>query len=144
MLIELLNTDIDDGRWQNEDILQQLDTCQGIILGCPTYMGSISVPMKAFMDGCLQRYYQRSWVNKLAAAFTVSTTPAGDKHNSLNSIMLFAMQQGMLWVGQEHTSLNADNLNRLGIYLGAAGQADYQSDPPGLITGDGATGNALG
>jgi len=35
---------------------------------------------------------------KLASAFTVSSLPAGDKHHLL-SMFVFAMQHGMVWVG---------------------------------------------
>ena len=47
-----------------------------IVLGCPTFMGDVSGPMKAFIDATLDRWYPRVWSGKVAGGFTVSSTPA--------------------------------------------------------------------
>lgn len=60
------------GRFDDEELLAALDAADAIVFGCPTYMGDVSGPMKAFLDATLQRWYQRAWSGKVAAGFTVS------------------------------------------------------------------------
>jgi NAD(P)H dehydrogenase (quinone) len=83
-------------------------------------------------------------VGKVGAAFTVSSTPSGDKLQTLTAIAVTAMQHGMLWVGVEDSPLDAARANRLGVYVGAAGQADYRTQPPGVQAADLRTGERLG
>jgi NAD(P)H dehydrogenase (quinone) len=107
-------------------------------------MGNVSTEMKAFMDGTLQRFYSRAWLDKIGAGFTVSATPSGDKLNTLTSLALFAMQLGMIWVGLDQTTLNDRGINRLGFYLGVGGQADHAGSGPALLPGDAESGEVLG
>src|SRR6266700_2366052 len=112
----ILDEDFKGSRWQNEEVLKQLDESDAIIFGSPTYMGSVSAQLKAFMDATSSRCPQRKWVDKVAAAFTVSAHPSGDKLNMLVTCSVFAMQHGMIWVGVAEGS-------SLGIFFGAAGRA---------------------
>ncbi len=50
----------------------------------------------------------------------------------------------MIWIGVDQLPLNAEQLNRLGVYVGAAGQADYSTQPPGVQAPDLQTGERLG
>jgi NAD(P)H dehydrogenase (quinone) len=129
-----------EGRYENEPLLEALDAADAIIFGCPTYMGDVSGPMKAFLDATLQRWAQRSWSDKVAAGFSVSSTPSGDKLQTLTSLMVCAMQLGMVWVGLDQSPINAEQLNRLSFYVGAAGQADYAGTDTAIYAPDRATG----
>ena len=70
---------------------------------------------------------------RLAAGFTVSSLPAGDKQSTLVSMFIFAMQQGMLWVGnpiipEQHRGVPYDEAaNRLGSWSGLMVQAEHYS-----------------
>jgi NAD(P)H dehydrogenase (quinone) len=143
-LHEIRAADIADGRWKNDALLIQLDAADAIVLGCPTFMGGPSAQMKAFLDATLSRWYSRAWADKLCAAFTVSSTPSGDKLHTLTALAVTALQHGMIWVGVEQSPLNAQQPNRLGVYVGAAGQADYSTQPPGVQAPDLRTGESLG
>jgi NAD(P)H dehydrogenase (quinone) len=143
-LHEIRAADIVEGRWTNDALLAQLDGADAIVFGCPTFMGGPSAQLKAFLDATVPRWYARAWVGKLASAFTVSSTPSGDKLQTLTSIAATAMQHGMLWVGVEDSPLNAAAPNRLGVYVGAAAQADYAAQPPGVLAADLRTGERLG
>ncbi len=136
--------DINLGRWSNDAILEALDAADAILFGCPTYMGGVSAQMKAFLDATLPRWAPRTWVDKLAAGFTVSSTPSGDKLNALQDLVVAALQMGMIWVGQEQIPLNDRGLNRLSFYLGAAGQAQYGGPEVAVHAEDLATGEVLG
>ena len=127
--LEVLGSDITEGRYANDGVLATLDACDAIVFGTPTYMGGVSGPMKAFLDATLHRWYARTWSGKLAAAVTVSSTPSGDKLNALNDVLTCALQHGMIWVGLDESPLNKEGVNRLGFYLGAAAQPDYAAKP---------------
>lgn len=106
-----------------------------IVFGCPTYMGSASAAFKAFMDGTSAIWALQAWRDKLAAAFTCSGAPSGDKLGTLTQLAVFAAQHGMVWVGlglpPTYAGLEpvATDTNRLGSHLGAMAHA-----PPGTRT----------
>lgn len=108
--------------------MAELDRADAIILGSPTYMGCVSGQMKCFLDATAEKYFARAWVDKIAAGFTVSGGPSGDKLNTLTTLATTAMQLGMIWVGLGETPFNAEGINRLSFYFGAAGQA--MQEPP--------------
>jgi NAD(P)H dehydrogenase (quinone) len=143
-LHELRVGDIAEGRWRNDALLAELDGADAIVLGCPTFMGGPSAQMKSFLDATVSRWYSRAWADKLCAAFTVSSTPSGDKLQTLTALAVTALQHGMIWVGVDQLPIGAEQLNRLGVYMGAAGQADYTTNPPGVQAPDLRTGELLG
>jgi multimeric flavodoxin WrbA len=143
-LHELATGDVAEGRFRNDALMARLDAADAIVFGCPTFMGGPSAQLKAFLDASLSRWYARTWAGKLAAAFTVSSTPSGDKLQTLTAIAVTAMQHGMIWVGVDQSPINAEQLNRLGVYVGCAGQADYATQPPGVQAPDLRTGEQLG
>ena len=136
--------DFKGSRWLNEEVLKQLDDSDAIIFGSPTYMGSVSAQLKAFMDATSPRYLQRKWVDKLGAAFTVSASPSGDKLNTLVTCSMFAMQHGMIWVGVAESPVTEEGFNRLGIFFGAAGCALFEPPSDMPSTEDNLTGEMLG
>ncbi|ANF82258.1 flavodoxin [Acinetobacter sp. NCu2D-2] len=103
-----------------------LDQAEAIVMGCPTYMGSISAAMKLFMEQSSKRWLARSWQGKLAAAFTNGGGLSGDKLAVLQQINLFAMQHGMLWTGLPLMPTGRSNadLNRMSSFLGLMTQSD--------------------
>lgn len=103
-----------------------LDQADAIVMGCPTYMGSISAAMKLFMEQSSKRWLARTWQGKLAAAFTNGGGLSGDKLAVLQQINLFAMQHGMLWTGLPHmpTGRGQSDINRMSSFLGLMTQSD--------------------
>lgn len=132
------------GRWLNEEILAQLDESDAIIFGSPTYMGSVSAQLKSFMDATSPRYLQRKWVDKIAAAFTVSGQPSGDKLHMLVTCATFAMQHGMIWVGVAESAVTGQGYNRFGFFFGAAGYALFEPPQEAPSAEDRLTGEMLG
>ncbi|MFN7710635.1 MAG: flavodoxin family protein [Holosporales bacterium] len=120
---------MDDASWQ------KLDQADAIIFGSPTYMGSVSAPMKAFMDASSKVWMTQKWKDKLAAGFTNSGSLSGDKLNSLIQLMVFACQHSMLWVslglmpGNNSSQSSSDDLNRMGGMAGAMAQSDVDAGP---------------
>lgn len=105
------------------DILDQADA---IVLGCPTYMGSLTSGLKQFMEQSSKRWLARAWQGKLAAGFTNGGGLSGDKLAVLQQINLFAMQHGMLWTGLPlmATGRTSEDLNRMSSFLGLMTQSD--------------------
>lgn len=108
-----------------------LDTADAIVMGAPTYMGSLSASFKAFMDATSNlQYVEKRWAGKIAAGFTNGASRGGDKQNSLVQLMTFAAQHQMHWVnlglhyGNNRSYTNEDILNRDSYTLGMAGQAN--------------------
>ena len=123
--VALVPADEAPGRWH------VLDGADAIIMGAPTYMGSLSAPFKAFMDATSHlQYVEKRWANKIAAGFTNGASRGGDKQNSLVQLMTFAAQHQMHWVnlglnyGNNRSYTNEDILNRDSYTLGMAGQAN--------------------
>ena len=143
-LLVIKGNQIVDGRWQDEVIMEQLNSSDAIIFGSPTYMGSVSAQFKAFTDATSAIYFNRQWKNKLAAGFTVSGSPSGDKMNALMTMFVLAVQQGMVWIGLGETPINNNGINRLGGYIGAMGQAMQESVDIAPNQEDKLTGEALG
>lgn len=143
-LLAIEGNQIVDGRWQNEVVMEQLNSSDAIIFGSPTYMGSVSAQFKAFIDATSAVYFNRKWQDKLAAGFTVSGSPSGDKMNALMTMFVLAAQQGMIWIGLGDTPGNENGINRLGGYIGAMGQAMQESVDIAPNQEDKLTGEALG
>lgn len=118
-------------RW---DELEQADA---IIFGAPTFMAGVSSEFKAFQEATSNAVMARGflWKDKIAAGFTNSGAHAGDKLSTLVQIALFAAQHGMHWVNlglppaNNSTQGSANDLNRLGFWLGAGAQSNTDQAP---------------
>ncbi len=114
---------------------EKLDRADAIVMGCPTYMGSASAELKAFMEQSSGRWQEQRWADKLAAGFTNSGSQNGDKQNTLVQLLTFAAQHGMLWVnlnqlpGNNSSTGSVEDLNRLGASLGAMAQSNVDEGP---------------
>jgi NAD(P)H dehydrogenase (quinone) len=123
--------------------LDELDGVDAIIFGCPTYMGSMSAGMKAFVEAAAKKWFTLAWKDKIAGAFTNSSSFSGDKLNTLVGLMINAMQHGMIFVGlgilpaaNRHEEMNSvagpgpEAHNRVGSFIGPMA-ASFQVNPPG-------------
>jgi len=112
-----------------EDRWTDLHQSDAIVFGSPTYFGNVSARFKLFMESTGSFWYQQAWKNKLAAAFTVSSSTGGDKLNTLQSLAIFAAQHSMQWVSvgvlpRYCNDQQTDGQNRLASYLGLMLQSD--------------------
>ena len=78
--------------------MDELDAADAIPFGCPTYMGSMSAGMKAFIEVAAKKWLTFAWKDKIAGAFTNSSSFSGDKLNTLAVLFINAMQHGMIFV----------------------------------------------
>jgi NAD(P)H dehydrogenase (quinone) len=121
---------------------EQLIDFDGIILGSPTYLGGVSGVFKSFMDATGGMWRKQSLKGKLAAGFTVSSLPSGDKQTTLLSMFVFCMQHGMIWVGnpilpEQHSGVPYEQAaNRLGSWTGLMAQAGHAAPANQFDSGD--------
>jgi multimeric flavodoxin WrbA len=122
--------------WEN------LKHADAIIFGTPTYMGSVSGQFKTFMDESSKVWMARDWKDKLAAGFTVSGSPSGDKQGTLQALTTFALQHGMVWVGYDRLPevysgvAPEEARNRLGSFSGLMLQAAQTTPHESFLPGD--------
>jgi NAD(P)H dehydrogenase (quinone) len=122
---QLLRVEDVHGQWAS------LEAADAIIFGGPTYVGSLSAPMKAFMDASSPVVaVEKRWNGKIAGGFTNAGSRGGDKQNSLIQLMTFAAQHHMIWVGlglgygNNRSNTNDEILNRDTYSLGLATQSN--------------------
>ncbi len=135
--LAIIGDDIVKGRWDNPEIMAQLDVSDAIIFGAPTSMGDVSGQMKCFIDKTSEIFYPRRWADKLAAGFTSSFYPSGDKLHTLHTFVTFAMQQGMIWIGHNAARFEEvtpkiyepASINRLGGWMGVMATSHPWSSP---------------
>jgi len=128
---------------------EALQAADAVVLGSPTYMGSVSWQFKRFMDTSSSVWTQQQWKNKLAAGFTNSAGINGDKLATLNALFTFSQQHGMLWVGTGLMPANAkastrNDLNYLASFSGLMAATPSDATPEEMATGDLQTARAFG
>ena len=116
-------------------MIETLDRSDGIIFGSPTYMGGVSAVFKAFMESAFGLWFEQRWKDKIAAGFTNSASPSGDKLNVLTDLSIFAAQLSMIWVGvgdppgNNWSGGSVNNINQLGSWLGLMAQSNGDQGP---------------
>ena len=114
--------------------VEEINNSDAIIFGSPTYFGSLSSEMKTFFDSLGDVFINKKWRDKVASAFTHSSALSGDKLMTLMQMMIFSMQNGMIWVGQdllpgeevthEWPDIDHNITNHLGSWIGLMAQSD--------------------
>ena len=118
-----------------------LDAADAIIMGSPTYMGSVSWQFKRFADASSRPWYAQAWKDKLFAGFTNSAAMDGDKMATLNYLFTLAMQHGGIWVSlgvlpSNSKAAQRNDANYLGAYSGAMAQSPSDAGAGEMFPGD--------
>jgi multimeric flavodoxin WrbA len=118
-----------------------LNAADAIIMGSPTYMGSVSWQFKKFADASSKAWFTQAWKNKVFAGFTNSASLNGDKLATLHALFTLAMQHGGIWVGTGMLPANTkaaqrDDINVLGSFAGAMAQTPADASPDEMPVGD--------
>ena len=118
-----------------------LNAADAIIMGSPTYMGTVSWQFKKFADASSKAWFTQAWKNKLFAGFTNSASMNGDKLSTLHYLFTLAMQHGGLWTSTGLMPSNTkaaqrNDANYLGSYSGAMAQSPSDSSPDEMLPGD--------
>ena len=126
-----------------------LDAADAIIMGSPTYMGSVSWQFKKWADASSKVWAAQGWKDKLFAGFTNSATMNGDKLSTLHYLFTLAMQHSGVWVGtglmpSNRKSAQRNDLNYVGSFAGAMAQTPSDAGVDEIPPGDLATARAFG
>ncbi len=118
-----------------------LTNADAIIMGSPTYMGSVSWQFKKFADASSKMWFTQQWKDKIFAGFTNSATMNGDKHSTLHYLFTLAMQHGGIWVGAGMMPSNAkastrNDINYVGSFAGAMATSPSDAGVEEMLTGD--------
>lgn len=118
-----------------------LGAADAIVMGSPTYMGSVSWQFKKFADASSKHWFSQAWKDKIFAGFTNSATMNGDKHSTLHYLFTLAMQHSGIWVGTGMMPSNAkaaqrNDINYVGSFAGAMTQSPSDASPAEMAPGD--------
>lgn len=118
-----------------------LAAADAIIMGSPTYMGTVSWQFKKFADASSKVWGAQGWKDKVFAGFTNSATMNGDKLSTLHYLFTLAMQHSGIWVGTGMMPSNAkaaqrNDINYVGSFSGAMAQSPSDSSPDEMLPGD--------
>ena len=136
---ELVAIDADgnltDAQWAT------LSAADAIIMGSPTYMGSVSWQFKKFADASSKPWFSQAWKDKIFGGFTNSATMNGDKLSTLHYLFTLAMQHSGIWVGTGMMPSNTkaaqrNDINYVGSFCGAMAQSPSDSSPVEMPQGD--------
>ena len=124
-----------DGGWE------ALDAADAIIMGSPTYMGSVSWQFKKFADASSKAWFVQKWKDKVFAGFTNSATMNGDKLSTLHYLFTLAMQHGGVWVGTGMMPSNSkaatrNDVNYVGSSAGAMATTPSDASAAEMLSGD--------
>lgn len=89
-----------------------LSKAAAIVMGSPTYMGSVSWRFKKFVDASAKTWANQSWKNKIFAGFTNSATMNGDKLSTLHYLFTLTMQHDGIWMGTSMMPSNSKAATR--------------------------------
>jgi len=78
---------------------EDLEECDGLLLGSPTRFGNMAAPLKYFIDTTSDSWLSGALSGKPAAVFTSTGSMHGGQESTLLSMMLPLMHHGMLLMG---------------------------------------------
>jgi len=79
----------------NED----LNNCDGLIIGSPTHFGNMAASMKIFLDGTSNEWFNNSLSGKPAGVFTSTSSMHGGQETTLITMMIPLLHHGMVITG---------------------------------------------
>lgn len=120
---------------------EALHAADGIIMGAPTYMGSVPWQFKKFADATSKPWYTQAWKDKVAAGFTNSASMNGDKLSTLHYLFTLSMQHSMIWVGTGIMPSNAksatrNDVNYVASFSGAMASTPSDASVDEMLPGD--------
>jgi NAD(P)H dehydrogenase (quinone) len=101
-------------------MLQDLNACDGLILGSPTRFGNMAAALKYFLDGTSSLWLGGTLAGKPAGVFTSSQSQHGGQESTLLSMMLPLLHHGMLVMGLPYTEAALNETREGGSPYGAS------------------------
>lgn len=118
-----------------------LNKADAIVMGSPTYMGSVSWQFKKFADASAKIWFSQAWKNKVFAGFTNSAGMNGDKLSTLHYLFTLAMQHSGIWVGtgmmpSSSKAATRNDTNYVDSFSGAMATTPSDASVAEMLPGD--------
>lgn len=110
--------------------LEDLEQCDGLIMGSPTRFGNMAAPLRYFLDGTSPLWLTGALAGKPAAVFTSTGTLHGGQESTLLTMMLPLLHHGMLLTGLPYTEETLHSTATGGSPYGATHWAGPNNDKP--------------
>lgn len=110
--------------------LEDLEQCDGLIIGSPTRFGNMAAPLRYFLDGTSPLWLTGALAGKPAAVFTSTGTLHGGQESTLLTMMLPLLHHGMLLTGLPYTEQTLHTTTSGGSPYGATHWAGPSNDQP--------------
>lgn len=110
--------------------LDDLKSCQGLILGSPCYFGNMAAPLKHFLDSTTSLWLNNDLVDKPAAVFTSTGSLHGGHESTLLSMTIPLIHHGMVIVGIPYTQLELTETKTGGTPYGPSHLAGSNNQAP--------------
>ncbi len=101
-----------------------LEQCEGLVLGAPTHFGNMPAALKHFIDKTSPLWMSGALAGKPAGVFTASTSLHGGQETTLLTMMLPLLHHGMLIVGLPYTQVELLRTRTGGTPYGASRLTD--------------------
>jgi NAD(P)H dehydrogenase (quinone) len=109
---------------------QDLEQCDGLMLGSPTRFGNMAAPMKYFLDTTSRLWMSGALIGKPAGVFTSTSSLHGGQESTLLSMMLPLLHHGMLITGVPYSETTLLHTRSGGTPYGASHLAGGDSKLP--------------
>jgi NAD(P)H dehydrogenase (quinone) len=86
--------------------MDDLQECQGLVLGSPTRYGNMAAPMKYYIEQTSRLWMSGALIGKPASVFTSTSSMHGGQESTLISMMLPLLHHGMLLLGVPYSETN--------------------------------------
>jgi NAD(P)H dehydrogenase (quinone) len=110
--------------------LEDLASCDGLIMGSPTRFGNMSAAMKYFVDTSSSLWMSGALAGKPAGVFTSTSSMHGGQESTLLSMINPLLHHGMLISGIPHTEPSLSKTVSGGTPYGASHVAGASNSNP--------------
>lgn len=110
-----------------------LENCAGLVLGSPTYFGTMAAPVKHFLEQTSGLWLKGALVDKPAGVFTSTGSMHGGQEATLLSMIVPLLHQGMIVAGIPYQERALSRTHSGGTPYGAS-HTHFSADTP--ITDD--------
>ncbi|NNC64438.1 MAG: NAD(P)H:quinone oxidoreductase [Gammaproteobacteria bacterium] len=99
---------------------EDLEHCDGLLLGSPTRFGNMAAPLKHFLDSTSGLWLNGALVDKPAGVFTSTSSLHGGQESTLLTMVVPLIHHGMIWAGIPYTHAAVNDTRTGGGPYGAS------------------------
>lgn len=108
--------------------LDDIASCSGLLIGSPSYFGSMAAPVKHLIDQTSTLWMSGQLCDKPAGAFTSASSMHGGHEMTIQSIMTPLLHHGMVWLGLPYKNKSLISTMSGGTPYGASHLAKSTSE----------------